>query len=86
MKMLDRINTPGGEVVRRMAADNLGSLVRPKNESQRLQEALFSIQCKVLDWGTDQKLSARQLRRRLMQLREEIIAIRGEAPLSQETK
>jgi hypothetical protein len=58
------------------------ALAAERAETERLEKALFSIQCQVLDWGTNKRLSAQGLRRRLMQLRENIIAIRAKAPES----
>jgi hypothetical protein len=56
------------------------ALAVERAEIERLEQELFRIQCLVLDWGTNKRLSAQGLRRRLMQLRDDIIAIRTKAP------
>lgn len=43
-------------------------------EIERLRAELFRIQCRVLDLGTDTSMSGPELRRKLMDLRQEIIA------------
>lgn len=57
-----------------------GGEVVSRAETERLENELFRIQCLVLDWGTNKDLSAEALRRRLMGLREDIIAFRAKAP------
>lgn len=46
-----------------------------KDENERLRDALFKIQCAQLDYGTDEKRSAKTLRKLAMSTRDEIIQI-----------
>jgi hypothetical protein len=42
------------------------------------EDQLFLVQCRILDLGTDKSLSAAELREKLMELRMEIIIMRGQ--------
>jgi hypothetical protein len=51
-------------------------IVEREHTVVQFQEELFRVQCRVLDLGTDTALSGPELRRRLMELRQEIIDFR----------
>jgi hypothetical protein len=54
--------------------DNLWELyARDTMTPTDAQDELFHVQCRILDLGTDKSLSAKELRKKLMELRQEII-------------
>jgi len=55
-----------------------GEMSEATRTAANADRELFIIQCQILDLGTDHRLTAAQLRGRLMQLREEIIARRNQ--------
>lgn len=58
------------------AAQAIADAVRQERaEIQHLREALFSIQCAQLNYGSDARRSAKTLRKRAMETRDRILAI-----------
>ncbi len=49
-----------------------------KPTQAQIENELFRVQCRILDLGTDNSLSAKELRERLMELRQEIIIARDQ--------